>query len=230
MLNDDELLARLKTLSKPETAATAARFGIMPRVAVYGIAVPELRILAKQIGLDHRLANRLWSSGIHEGRILATMIEDVHLVSEEQLERWVRDFDSWDICDQCCGNLFDRTPWAYQKATAWSAHEEEFVKRAAFSLIAYLAVHDKKALDSQFSQFLPIIQREANDPRNFVKKAVNWALRQIGKRNMFLNQQAIDTALILQGAGSSTARWVANDALRELRSQAVQSRLIRKNS
>ena len=220
-----EIIEHLKANSTPQTAASAAKFGITPKVAVYGVTVPQLRKLAKQIGKDHELAAQLWTSGIHEGRILATMIDDSKYVSEAQMEHWVRDFDSWDVCDQCCCNLFDKTPWAYQKATVWSDRDEEFVKRASFSLMAYLASHDKKAADSQFTQFLPIIQRHADDDRNFVKKAVNWALRGIGKRNKALNKLAIETATALQNSDSRAARWVAKDALRELTSDAVQQRL-----
>ncbi len=220
-----EVIDHLKVLSTPDGEAGAARFGVTPQTPVYGISMPDLRKLAKRIGRDHALAERLWASRIHEGRLLATLIADPHQVTESQMERWVNDFDAWDICDQCCGNLFDKTPWAYQKAIEWSARQETYVKRAGFALMAYLAIDDKKAPNSQFTPFLPIIQREASDSRNFVKKAVNWALRQIGKRNRALNRLAVETAQAIRQSDSSTARWVASDALRELTGEAVQRRL-----
>jgi 3-methyladenine DNA glycosylase AlkD len=220
-----EIIDHLKALSVPDAAAGAARFGVTPQTQQYGISMPDLRKLAKQIGKNHALAERLWASGIHEGRLLATLIADPRQVTEAQMERWVNGFDAWDVCDQCCGNLFDKTQWAYQKTVEWSTRQETYVKRAGFSLMAYLAIHDKKAPDSRFMPFLPIIQREAGDSRNFVKKAVNWALRQIGKRNRALNRLAIETAEAIRQSDSSTARWVASDALRELTGEAVQRRL-----
>ena len=174
---------------------------------------------------NHNLAQELWASGIHEARILACMIDDPEMVNEEQIERWVKDFDSWDVCDQCCSNLFDKTEFAYQKAVEWSKRNEEFVKRAGFVLMACLAVHDKKAKDKEFLRFLPIIKRESADNRNFVKKAVNWALRQIGKRNLNLNREAIEAAAEIQKMDSRSAKWIASDAIRELTSEAVQERL-----
>ncbi len=219
-----EVLAKLQSLVDPEAVAGMARFGINPE-NTYGISVPNLRQMARQIGKDRTLAEQLWSSGIHEARILACMIDDPKLVTESQLERWVKEFDSWDVCDQCCGKLFDKTAFAYQKAIEWSEHSQEFVKRAGFVMMTQLAVHDKKAADSQFEQFLPIIKREATDSRNFVKKAVNWALRQIGKRNRRLNKIAIETAREIQQIDSQAARWIAADALRELTSDKIQQRL-----
>ena len=201
-----------------------ARFGITPG-NTYGISIPNLRKIAEQIGKNHQLAEQLWSSGIHEARILACMIDDPKAVTEEQLERWVKDFDSWDVCDQCCNKLFDKTEFAYQKAIEWSERNEEFVKRAGFVLMTQLAVHDKEANDSQFEQFLPIIKREATDERNFVKKAVNWALRQIGKRNRSLNRITIEVGKEIRQIDSKAAVWIANDALRELTSNKVQKRL-----
>jgi 3-methyladenine DNA glycosylase AlkD len=156
------------------------------------------------------------------------MIDDPRAVSEAQMERWVADFDAWDICDCCCGYLLDRTPVAYEKAVEWSGREEEYVKRAGFALMAYLAVHDKKAPDEKFLAFLPVIVRESDDERNFVKKAINWALRQIGKRNLSLNAAAIGSAREIQKRGTKAARWIAADALRELTGDAVQERLRRK--
>jgi 3-methyladenine DNA glycosylase AlkD len=220
----DDILSQLKALANPEAVAGMARFGINPE-HTYGISIPTLRQMAKKIGKHHELAQQLWASGIHEARILASMIDRPAEVTEAQMEAWVKDFDSWDVCDQCCGNLFDQTAWAYRKAVEWSARDEEFVKRAGFALMAYLAVHDKKVADEAFSQFFPLIQREATDSRNFVKKAVNWALRQIGKRNRNLNTQAIETAHQIQQLDSKAARWIAADALRELTSDKVQQSL-----
>ncbi len=200
-----------------------ARFGINPE-NTYGISIPTLRKIAKGTGKNHQLAQELWESGIHEARILACYIDKPDQVTEEQMDRWAADFDSWDVCDQCCGNLFDQTPFAYQKAHQWSEREEEFVKRAAFALVAYLAVHDKKAPNDKFEAFLPIIAREATDERNYVKKAVNWALRQIGKRNRQLNILAIETARQIGEIEDKVARWIAADALRELTSDKVQAK------
>jgi 3-methyladenine DNA glycosylase AlkD len=220
------LIKKLKSLSNPEAVAGMARFGINPK-NTYGVSIPVLRKMAKQIGQNHLLAQRLWSSGIHEARILAGMIDPPEEVTEKQMERWVRDFDSWDVCDQVCSHLFDRTKFAHEKAIDWSERGEEFVKRAEFVLMAALAVHDKEAGDGEFLKFLPMIKREARDERNFVKKAVNWALRQIGKRNLHLNQMASKTAKEIQGIDSKAAKWIASGAIRELTSEAVQKRLQR---
>jgi len=198
-----------------------ARFGINPK-NTYGVSIPSLRKIARELGTNHDFAQQLWASGVHEAKILAAMVDNHEKVTESQLERWARDFDSWDVCDQCCSNLFDRTRFAYQKAAEWSSREEEFVKRAAFALMAALAVHDKGAPDTKYLEFLPLIKRGSLDERNFVKKAVNWALRQIGKRNPHLNRAAIATAKEIYKLDSKTARWIATDALRELTSPAVQ--------
>jgi 3-methyladenine DNA glycosylase AlkD len=220
----DDILKKLKSLSDPKAVEGMARFGINPE-NTFGVSVPNLRQIVKETGRDHALAQQLWDSAIHEARILASMIDDSEMVTEEQMERWVKDFDSWDVCDQCCMNLFDKTKFAYQKVVEWSRREEEFVRRAGFTLMATLAVHDKKASDEEFLKFLPIIKWEASDNRNFVKKAVNWALRQIGKRNLNLNGKAIETAKEIQEIDSKSARWIASDALRELTGQAVRERL-----
>ncbi|MFC1951460.1 DNA alkylation repair protein [Chloroflexota bacterium] len=221
-------LKKLRNLSDPEAVKGMARFGINPE-NTFGVSIPNLRKLAKEIGTDHTLARQLWISGIHEARILASMIDDPKMVTGEQMESWVKDFNSWDVCDQCCMNLFDKTSFAYRAAVEWSAREEEFVKRASFAMMACLAWHDKEADDKQFELFFPIMKREAFDNRNFVKKAVNWALRQIGKRNLNLNRKAVETAKEIQEIDSKSARWVAADAIRELTSQAVQERLQAKN-
>ena len=219
-------MARLESMPNPESVAGMGRFGIVTARAL-GISVPRLRALAKEAGKDHALALSLWATGVHEARELTPMVDDPKLVTEEQMEFWVHDFDSWDVCDGCCGGLFDKTPFAYSKAVEWSSREREFVKRAAFSLMAALAVHDKKAHDDRFLEFLPFIERESTDNTNFVKKAVNWALRQIGKRNVELNREAIRSAERIALVDSAAARWVASDATRELTSDKVQARLRR---
>jgi len=201
-----------------------ARFGIDTTRAV-GVTVTELRRLARDLGSDHELAAALWASGVHEARLLATLVDDPAMVSEAQMEAWVADLDSWDVCDGVCGNLFDRTPFALDKAVEWSSREPEFQKRAAFALMASAAVHRKDLPDAAFASLLPVIRAQAIDDRNYVKKAVSWALRQIGKRSSGLNSQAVRTAERIERIDSPAARWVARDALRELRSDAVQARL-----
>ena len=218
-----EVLERLKSMANPENVAGMARFGINTQ-NTYGISIYVLRDIAREIGCDPALADELWESGIHEARILASYIADPLQMSEAQIERWVACFDSWDVCDQVCG-LFEQTPYAYQKAFEWSDREEEFVKRAAFALMAGLVVHDKKASDERFESFLPVIIARSDDNRNYVKKAVNWALRNIGKRSIHLNRLAIDAAHKIQKLDSKSARWIASDALRELNSEKVQKRL-----
>ncbi len=223
-IDADDVMETLEGMANPSNVEGMARFGINSKNTL-GVPVPAVRKLAKEIGIDHRLAAKMWSSGVHEARLLAGFIDDPDEVTENQMEKWVRDFDSWDICDQVCSNLFDKTPFAIKKAKEWSGREEEFVKRAGFVLMAALAVHDKKAGDGLFDSFLPIISREAVDERNFVKKAVNWALRQIGKRNMALNKYAVRTAKEIQKIDSKSARWIAADALRELQGPAVTKKL-----
>jgi 3-methyladenine DNA glycosylase AlkD len=223
--NYETIMAELQGLANPANIEGMARFGIRPKTTVYGISVNDIRAIAKRVGKDHGLAQQLWASQVHEARILASIIDIPKQVTEAQMEQWVSDFDTWDICDQCCGNLFDKTPFAYDKVIEWSSREEEFVKRAAFSLIAYLTTHDKRADDQRFVPFLTIIEREANDERNFVKKAINWALRQIGKRSRALNAAAIGSAERIQQHDSKAARWIATDALRELASDKTQQRL-----
>lgn len=223
-MNIDEILKKLKNLSDPKSLQGMVRYGISPAKAL-GVTIPRLREMAKEIGKNHKLAEELWRSGYHEGRILGSMIDDKDEVTEEQLESWVSDFDSWDLCDQCVMNLFAYTPFAWDKAIEWSKRREEFTKRAAFSMMARLAVSDKSAGNERFAAFFPIISRESTDDRNFVKKAVNWALRQIGKRNLKLNAKAIEVARSIEKKDSKSARWIARDALRELSSDAVKKRL-----
>jgi 3-methyladenine DNA glycosylase AlkD len=201
-----------------------ARFGIRPTTRVLGISIWDLRVLQREIGTDHRLAQQLWASGIHEARILASFVEDPARVTERQLDRWVRDFDSWDIVDQV-SELIAKTPHAKKKIREWAVRDEEFVKRTAFALIAEFAWHDKQMADAEFERFYPLIRRGAADERNFVKKAVNWALRNVGKRNRRLNRSAVVLAKDLARGESRSARWIAADALRELTGDAVQHRL-----
>ena len=221
-----ELIARLKLLANPQNAAGMARFGINPQ-GTLGIPIPILRQMAKETGRDHALAEALWASGVHEARILASLVADPVQVDEVLMERWVSDFDSWDVCDQVCGNLFDRSAYAWEKAAAWSAREEEFVKRAGFALMAALASHAKKAPDSAFEPFFALILRQSCDERNFVKKAVNWALRGLGKRSPGLNRRALETARQMLELPCRAAAWNAKDALRELESAPVQAKIFR---
>jgi 3-methyladenine DNA glycosylase AlkD len=226
MASVEDVLERLKKKARPDQLEGMARFGMTVEQRM-GVSIPELRKLAKELGQDHELALKLWKTGIAESKILAAMIDDPNKLTEEQLEDWVKEINSWDVCDQVCMNLFEKTTLARKKIIDWSSREEEFVKRTAFSLIACLAWHDKKASDEKFIELLPVIMREATDERNFVKKAVNWALRNIGKRNLNLNEAAINTAREIQRLDSKAARWVASDALRELQSEAIQARLKR---
>lgn len=219
----EDVMERLASLADSRNVEGMARFGISTTNTL-GISVTTLRAIAKEIGRDHDLALRLWDSGVHEARMLATLVDDPRAVTEEQAERWALDFDSWDICDGCC-MLFRRTPFAWEKAREWSARPEEFVKRAAFALMATLGVHNKQVPDERFLELLPIIEREAGDERNFVRKAVNWALRQVGKRNPRLNLAAVETARRIRAGGTKSGRWIAADALRELTGPAVRARL-----
>lgn len=220
----EDIIKKLENEANPVNVAGMARFGINPDKTL-GISIPFLRKLAKEIGKNHDLAKELWISGIHEARILAGFIDDPDRVTEKQMAQWVEDFDSWDVCDLVCSSLFDKTEFAYKKAFEWTTRDEEFVKRAGFVMMAALSVHDKNASDKDFEKFFPIIIREAKDERNFVKKAVNWALRQIGKRNKALNRKAIKTAERIRKIDSRSARWIATDALRELKGDAVQRKL-----
>jgi len=190
-----------------------------------GLSVPEMRQIAKELKRDHGLALDLWRTSIPDAMMLASMIDDPRLVTETQMDEWVQDFMAWDVCDQVCGNLFDKSPLAWKKPGEWAAREEEFVRRAAFALIACLAWHDKGAADERFIALLPVIQQGSTDDRNFVKKAVSWALRNIGKRNAALNAAAIETAREIQILDSKPARWIAADTLKELTSDTIQARL-----
>ena len=226
MASVKDVLDKLQSKAQPEQLKGMAKYGMTVEQRL-GVSVPDMRKLAKEIGRDHKLALDLWRTGIAEARIVAAMVGDPVKLTEEQMEDWVKGINSWDVCDQVCMNLFEKNQLAWKKIVDWSEREEEFVKRTAFSLIACLAWHDKKASDEKFIELLPVIIRGATDERNFVKKAVNWALRNIGKRNLNLNEAAINTAKEIKRLDSKAARWVASDTLRELESEAIQSRLRR---
>ncbi len=226
-----DVIHKLEKMRNPANALGMKRFGITGG-KVLGIPVPVLRKMTKEIGSNHELALQLWKSGIHEARLLASMVGEPDQLTSEQMDAWMTDFDSWDVCDQVCGNLFDKNPLAWQKAAQWAHHKKEFERRAGFALMATLAWHEKAGkapkngkpaepetkTDKKFEAFLPLIIQYAADERNFVKKAVNWALRQIGKRNPALRNKAIQTAktILKTHPKSKAARFVANDALREL--------------
>jgi 3-methyladenine DNA glycosylase AlkD len=221
------VLQELKALADPNPRAGLAYFGIdVPKA--YGISAPILHKFARHIGKNQKLAEELWASGIHDARILAALIGEPGKVTPAQMERWVKSFDSWDVVDTTCCYLYAEAKPAWKKAAAWSWRQKEFEKRASFALVAYLSYKDKTAPDARFVQFLRVIERESHDERNFVRKAVNWALRNIGKRNIRLNREAIRAAERIRLQGSRAARWIAADALRELKSVAVQARLRRK--
>ena len=224
MISADEALKRLKVKAKPDQLAGMARYGIVVEKRL-GVSIPELRKIAKEIGKNHDLALELWKTGISDALILASMIGEPEKLTEEQMEEWVKDFNSWDVCDQVCMNLFEKTSLAWKKILDWSEREEEFVKRASYALLACLAWHDKKVEDDKFIELFPVIKCGATDERNYVKKAVNWALRNIGKRNLNLNKAAIEVARKIQQIDSGAARWIASNAIKELESEAVQRRL-----
>ena len=233
MITVEEVVAEIRSHRDEAAIAGMARYGIKVENA-HGMPVPEVRALGKRIVKElgardaarrHDFALDLWRTGLHEAHLLAPLVELPGMVTEEQMEAWVSDLDSWDTCDQLCSNLFDRTPFAWGKAVEWSGRQEEFVKRAGFALMAALAWHDKTSPDERFLPLLAAIEREAGDERNFVKKAVNWALRNIGKRNAGLYPLALETARRIAVSGGRAGRWVASDALRELEGEAVRRRL-----
>jgi len=213
-----EILKDFESRRNPANVEGMMRYGIKADNA-YGLNIPYLRETAKKLRYNHKFALQLWATGKHEARILAFLIDNPKEVTEEQMENWVKDINSWDICDGCCSNLFDKTPYAYRKAIEWSKKKEEFIKRAGFVLMATLSVHDKKADDKEFLKFFPLIEKEAKDERNFVRKAVNWSLRQIGKRSMYLHKEAIKLAERIQKQEYKSSKWIAADALRELKSK-----------
>ena len=222
-MNLGQIMEELKTQADPASLSGMERYGINTDNAL-GVKIPNLQALAKKIGNDHKLAYELWDTGINESRILAAMIDEPDKVDQKQMNAWVKDLNSWDVCDQVCSRLFDHTAHAWQMVEEWSSRHEEFVKRAAFTMMATLAVHDKRSRDGRFEMLIPLIKRESSDSRNYVRKAVNWALRQIGKRSRYLNSIAIRTAHELENSEDRTSRWIARDALRELTGEKVQSR------
>jgi 3-methyladenine DNA glycosylase AlkD len=226
MASVKDVLDKLQSKARPEQLKGMAKYGMAVEQRL-GVSVPDMRKLAKEIGRDHKLALDLWRTGTAEARIVAALVGEPDKLTEEQMEDWVKGINSWDVCDQVCMNLFEKNQLAWKKIVDWSKREEEFVKRTAFSLIACLAWHDKKTSDEKFIELLPVIIRESTDERNFVKKAVNWALRNIGKRNLNLNKAAINAAKEIQRLDSKAARWIASDAIRELESESIQSRLKR---
>jgi len=232
-MKSSEIIKNLESHANPKNVEGMSRFGIKGG-KMLGVSVPVLRKMAKEITKAsknrHELAQELWDSGVHEARMLGSMIEDAGLVTEKQMDEWTKDFDSWDICDQACMNLFARTTFAWKKVPEYAKREEEFVRRTAFSLIACLAWQEKdENRDNELMKFLPLIKKYSTDERNFVRKAVNWALRQIGKRNRKLNKKAIAAASEIAKIDSKSARWIAADALRELEGSAVQGRLKEKS-
>lgn len=226
-----EIVKKLESLQNPANVEGMKRFGVTAQKA-FGISMPILKNFAKEIRKQaenrHELALELWQTEIYEARALAYLIDDAKKVTPAQMDDWAADFDNWAICDGACGHLFCRTGFAYEKAFAWSEREEEFVKRAGIVLMAYLAVHDKKADDKKIARFLPVLETKAGDERNFIKKAVNWSLRQIGKRSLKLNRMAIETAEKIRLRNTKPARWIAADALRELKNEKVLERIKKK--
>jgi len=211
-------LTWLERHSSKQTRDGMARYGI-PSDKALGVSVADIRLLAKRLGRNHELAAALWETGVYEARMLTSFVDEPERVTPAQMDRWCRDFDSWAICDTLCFHLFDRTPHAWQKVAKWCDQRGEFVKRAAFALLASLAVHDKRAADTPFAESLRFIERAATDERNFVKKGVSWALRTVGKRNPALNAAAVTVARRLAVSPQAAARWVGKDALRELTSR-----------
>ena len=223
MASVKEVLRMLHAAARPEELEGMARFGMTPERRL-GVAVPDMRRIAKEFGKDHALALGLWKTKIPEAMMVASMVDDPAEVTGKQMEEWVKDFNSWDVCDQICMNLFEKTELAWKKAVEWSGRDEEYVKRAAFALMACLAWHDKKAPDGKFMTFIPVIKREATDERDMVKKGVSWALRNIGKRNSALNEVALRAAKEIQKMDTRSARWIGSDAIRDLTSETVQKR------
>jgi 3-methyladenine DNA glycosylase AlkD len=224
MFSVEEILKKLQQEANPANLEGMSRYGINVEKRL-GASIPTLRKTAKKLGKNHELALNLWATGYADARILAAMVDEPKVLTEQQMDAWVRDFDSWDVCDQVCMNLFEKTPLAWKKIAEWSRREEEFIKRAAFALLACLAWHDKHAADKNFTDLFPVLKSGTVDERNYVKKAVNWALRNIGKRNLNLNKAALHLAEEIQQLDSKAVRWIAADAIRELRSEAVQKRL-----
>lgn len=220
----EEVLFAIKKASTPEGIKKKAYFGIT-EVGNFGLTAPQIKAIARDIGKDHSLALELWETSVHEARHIAVLIADKKMVTEKLMNKWVKDFNSWDIVDDCCGKLFCKTPFAYEKAVEWSGRKNEFEKRAGFALMATLAVHDKNAKDIEFEKFFPFLFRESHDERNFVRKAINWAIRQIGKRNQRLCKKAIKLSEDLLKKEDKSSRWIASDALRELKKYSNEGKI-----
>jgi len=220
----EEVLNRLKEKARPDQLEGMSRYGISPEQRL-GVSVPDMRKIAKEVGKEHELALALWKTGIQDAMIVASMVGEPDKLTDEQMEEWVKDINSWDVCDQLCMNLFEKTPLAWKKIVDWSERQDEFVRRTAYALIACLAWHDKHTEDERFITLFPVLKRGATDERNYVKKAVNWALRNIGKRSRTLNRAAIELAKEIQIIDTKAARWISSDAIRELESEAVHRRL-----
>ena len=219
-----EILSAIKKASTPEGIKKKAYFGIT-EVGNFGLTAPQIKAIARDIGKDHSLALELWETSVHEARHIAVLIADKKMVTEKLMNKWVKDFNSWDIVDDCCGKLFCNTPFAYEKAVEWSGRKNEFEKRAGFALMATLAVHDKNAKDIEFENFFPFLFRESHDERNFVRKAINWAIRQIGKRNQRLCKKAIKLSEDILKKDDKSSRWIASDALRELKKYSNEGKI-----
>jgi 3-methyladenine DNA glycosylase AlkD len=224
MASVDTVLERLQAKADPGRLPGMAGYGLTGQARL-GVSIPDLRQIAREVGQDHDLALALWQTGIPEARILASMVDRPGDVTEAQADAWVADFDAWDVCDQVCMNLLEKLPWAWSKIAGWSERDEEFVRRAAFALLACLAWHDKAAADEHFLALLPVVEAGATDGRNYVKKAVSWALRNIGKRNPALHAAALETAARLRALDSPPSRWIAADVERDLGSPATLRRL-----
>jgi 3-methyladenine DNA glycosylase AlkD len=219
------ILTTLYSRANPKSVEEMARYGIKSTRNVLGVSSKFLFSLTKSIGTNQELALELWQTGVYEARILAALIADPKQMKKSTINAWVKDFDNWAICDGVCMHCFRDTPYGHELALKWVKQKKEFVRRAGFTMIATLCVNDKKCEDAVFLKYLPIIKKYATDERNYVKKAVNWALRQIGKRSLKLNAPAIRTAKEIRKLDSPAAKWIAADALRELQSSAVLKRL-----
>ena len=224
MNSSNEILKKLKSLSRLDQLEGMARYGIVTNNRL-GVSIPDIRKIAKDFGKNHETALILWKTGYQDAKITAALIDEPDKVTESQMDEWVKEIDSWDVCDQICMNLFDKTPYAWGKIIEWSKRDEEFVKRTAFSLLACLAWHDKNADDNKFIRYFPLIKKNSSDERNYVKKAVSWSLRHIGKRNINLHKAALKLAYEIKQIDTKTAKWIGSDVIRDLNSDPTLRRL-----
>ena len=220
-------MRRLKSLSSKSGQLNIERFGLSGK-EMLGVTVTDLRTIAKEVGPQHDIATQLWDTGVHEAKILATMLEDIRYVTDEQADQWLKQMDSWDLVDETCLNLFSKMPNPFRRARAWAEREKEFEKRAGFSLVACLAAFGKDQADQEFIDFLSQIKKASTDERNFVKKSVNWALRQIGKRNKKLHAKALATAKEIGEIDSPAAKWISSNAVKELERPDIIARIAEK--